>query len=123
MGGRPGLILIDTGDVDSRGTPHRAQHPVAVGIVDECGANATTADACHAILGVVHERVGRAAHRARGHVAHRVVAVAIAVGSGHGMGLAAAIAVAVTRIAGDVADAVVVISVVVLAGAHTAGRG
>jgi hypothetical protein len=84
VGGCPGLVFVEAGDVDGGHTADCAFYPVPVGVVDEAGADGSAADRGETVLAVEGEGVGDAADRAAGLVAVQMLSGHIAVPKGRG---------------------------------------
>ena len=116
------MPLVDAGDIDGRGSTDSSLDAVAVGVVQERRqGRCILLHLCQAVFVVEGEGIGRPADGAGRLVAIAVIAVRVAVGARHGV-LVGCIAVGVrsARVAGQVADRVVDVGVVVRSGA--AGR-
>ena len=122
MVGSSVLPLVQPGDVDGSRPVHRALDPVAIGVVNEGGA-AAAGNIGQAVFVVIGQGACHTCNRASRLVAIAIIGKRVAKGRSHGVGFAAAVGVAAAGVVGDVADTVVSIRMIVLAGSSSTGRG
>ena len=113
------LPLVDTGDIDGRGSTDSSLDAVAVGVVQERRQRRRSLlHLGQAVFVVEGEGIGDTADGPAGLVAVAVVAVRVAIGARHGVFVAAvAVGIRIAGVAGQVADRIVDVGVVQAEGA------
>ena len=123
-GGGATLVFIQSSNINGRRPVDRALDPIAIRIVDKAGADAATTNRGQVVFVVIGEGVGHATDGARRLIAVGVVTVTVTQCRGHGVFVrGVAIGVDITRVAGDIANAIIGIGVVVRSGAGGAVGG